>query len=414
MAIITQAVEVGKTANERTVKEHQSLLATGRADPLGHIFKKRLLVYIVLLTVLLLWPFDVFKKNRVQWLSDSNGIEFFGDGLVVSSSASPDLFRELVTGRGLTLEVWLAAANTFQSGPARIVSYSYGPILRNFTLGQQGMDLVTRLRTTRTSLNGTRPNLVVEDVFNSSEPLHIVVTYDFVYQTVFVNGLERMRRKLPGGKFTNWDSNCHLVLGNEASCERPWLGKLFRIEIYNRPLERVEIVKKFESGWRIGSNPSDKAHTVLEGLVARYLFDEGQGNSVHNSLAAGTSMDLRIPRYVRSLISSYLRWPESSLGFTLKSEDSILNILGFIPLGFFFHGVLRNRHGLSWRLSAVVLFAGALVSLSFESLQHYSITRDSSAVDVLTNTLGILLGIMLDRWYIRHVGHYWATIQTHD
>jgi len=332
----------------------------------------------------------------------------------VSSSPAPDLFKELVTGRGLTLEVWLAAANTSQSGPARIVSYSYGPILRNFTLGQQGMDLVTRLRTTRTSLNGIRPNLVVDDVFNSSEPVHIVVTYDFVYQTVFINGLERIRRKLPGGKFTNWDPNYHLVLGNEASCERPWLGKLFRVEIYNRPLDGQEIVEKYENGWRIKSNPSETGQIVSEGLVAKYLFDEGQGNSVHNSVAAGTSMDLRIPRYVRSLISSYLRWPESSLGFTLKSEDSILNILGFIPLGFFFHGMLRNRHGLSWRLSAVVLFAGALISLCFESLQHYSVTRDSSSVDVLTNTLGTLLGIMLDRWYIRHVGHYWTTVQTHD
>lgn len=403
---------MGRTANERTVKEHQSLSATGGADPLGHIFKKRFLVYMVLLTVLLLWPFDVFKKNRIQWLSESNGIEFFGEGLVVSSSPTPDLFRELVTGRGLTLEVWLAAANTSQSGPARILSYSYNPILRNFTLGQQGKDLVMRLRTTKTSLNGTRPNLVVEDVFNSSEPLHIVVTYDFVYQTVFINGLERIRRKLPGGRFTNWDSNCHLVFGNEATCERPWLGKLFRIEIYNRPLEKLEIVEKHETGWKIGSNPSDKGYTLSEGLVARYLFDERQGNSVRNSVAAGTSIDLRIPRYVRSLISPYLRWPDSSLGFTLKSEDSILNILGFIPLGFFFHGMLRNRRGLSWRLSVLVLFAGALVSLFFESLQHYSLTRDSSAVDVLTNTLGTLLGIMIDRWYIRHVGHYWATVQT--
>ena len=41
------------------------------------------------------------------------------------------------------------------------------------------------LRTPNTDLNGCGPHLLVEDIFKSSEPQHIVVTYDFSELSVF-------------------------------------------------------------------------------------------------------------------------------------------------------------------------------------------------------------------------------------
>jgi glycopeptide antibiotics resistance protein len=114
-----------------------------------------------------------------------------------------------------------------------------------------------------------------------------------------------------------------------------------------------------------------------------------------------------IPKYVRRYTSSYLRWPQEKLAYELHHRDTALNILGFIPLGFFLHGLLRNKFGLSGLLSAVALTVGFMTSLVFESVQYVMISRDSSTLDLINNTIGTVIGIFIDRSYIRHVQHYW-------
>jgi fluoride ion exporter CrcB/FEX len=379
-------------------------------DPLSTIFAKRFFVYMILLVIALLWPFDLFKENRVDWISGSNGIVFTGEGMVSSPSPASALYHELVSGQGLTLDVWLAPANTHQAGPARIVSYSMNSDLRNFTLGQDGKNLSMRLRTTNTSLNGTLPNLVLADLFHSSEPMHIVVTYDYTYQTVYVNGTMHTQSELPGGDFTNWNPGCYLIFGNEVTGDRQWQGSLFQVSIYNRPLREEEIGKEYKKGWKREKTPLHETDSSPTGILARYRFDEGIGNRIHDTTSHADAIELYRPGFLRRPTSHYLRWPKDSLIPTLKSRDTTLNVIGFIPLGFLLHGALRNRRGRSLRLSVFVLFLGALLSFSFESMQYFSMSRDSSTVDLATNTLGTLIGIMIDRSYIKSVHHYWDRV----
>jgi len=77
-----------------------------------------------------------------------------------------------------TLSVVVQTGDTSQTGPGRIVSLSVDPLHRNFTLGQEGPDLVFRLRTPFTGLNGSDPALIVPGVFAEVQKRHIVVTYD--------------------------------------------------------------------------------------------------------------------------------------------------------------------------------------------------------------------------------------------
>ena len=77
-----------------------------------------------------------------------------------------------------TLSVVVQTGDTSQTGPGRIISLSVDPLHRNLTLGQEGPDLVFRLRTPFTGLNGSNPALIVPGVFSEVEKRHIVVTYD--------------------------------------------------------------------------------------------------------------------------------------------------------------------------------------------------------------------------------------------
>jgi VanZ family protein len=346
--------------------------------------------YFISLIILLLWPFDFFNENPTHWLSKENGIAFNGSGMVATLSPIPEFCEKLKTGKGLTIEVWLSTANTTQSGPARIISYSLNTVLRNFTLGQQGKDLVIRLRTSKTDLNGMNPDLTVENVFNSSEPIQLVISYDFVYQTVFVNGLKRIQSETPGGNFSNWDPNCYLAFGNEITWDRPWQGKLFQVNIYNRPQSDFEVIEKYKKGWKSAG-----------GLIAGFLFDEGQGKSIRNNVLVESFKNLYMPRYLYNIASPvhYLEWPENSIFHRSLLLDAVLNFFGFIPLGLFLHNRLRNRYGLTWQMSVLVLMLGSALSLSVESLQYFSMERNSSSLDILTNTLGTAAGIMINRFY---------------
>lgn len=92
-------------------------------------------------------------------------------------AAVPQLSEPLASASAFTIIARVTAAESDQRGPARIISLSGSPFIRNFTVGQEGPDLIFRLRTLATGLNGTWPELRVPDVFGEARPRDIVITY---------------------------------------------------------------------------------------------------------------------------------------------------------------------------------------------------------------------------------------------
>lgn len=400
-------------------------------DPLTDAYSILLIIYAFILASSLLWPFDfVFTvKNHARWIENSRGIEFLEIGQAVSKASTQEFFDRLVKGNGLTLEVRLETEDLNQVGPARILSYSIDPVLRNFTIGQLRDQLVIRLRTTGTSLNGMNPHLIIDNVFNYKGLCHIVITYNFSEERVYINGEQRARNKILKGSFSNWDPSCHLVIGNEVTGDRPWKGKIYYVAIYDRPLAKKEIRQNYLSGLHSNVNKEGEKDTDIkvkgfvkkflsyllelrsnvnkrsgkdtgfktEGLVARYLFDEGKGDVIHDSGSVLKPMNLYMP--IKLKVKPFLKFSIDSLDSKSQFSDIIINIIIFIPLGIFIHGMLRTRFGLTLKISMSGLLVGTLFTLGVESIQHFSMTRDSSLIDVFTNMTGIAIGIMIDRVY---------------
>jgi len=363
-------------------------------DPLGGLYKKSLAVYLLIACLFLLWPFHfVFPtRNGVYWLPNSNGIEFKGKGQVLSAGPAVKLCRKLRSGTGLSLEVWAATNRINQTGPARIVSYSLDASRRNFTLGQSKDRLVMRLRTTQTDRNGVWPHMALDHVFDTKKLQHIVVTYDFSEQRIYIDGKIRGQRKIPGGDFSYWDPSCYLVFGNEATGNRPWSGKLLGVAIYNRALSAAEVQQNFQAGW--SCKLIQGAKHVDAGLVARYLFDEGEGTAVEDSPRSAIALNLSIPKWIQTPKRSFMVLSCSQFA---NGRDVLLNILAFIPIGFFFYGALRGQR----RSSLIVLASGALFTLAIESIQYFIPARTSSFADVIDNCVGIAVGIVLFKIYGR-------------
>lgn len=180
-------------------------------------------------------------------IADTAAVAWTGDGLVlhaatrVASGSPATRIVEAVRNSGaLTLEAWITPANTSQAGPARIVTLSSGSSLRNVTLGQDGDRYEVRLRSRSTSPNGI-PEL--RGTPGGAQPDLTCVIY-----TRTADGAARLHLNgVPAGSATvtgdlsNWDASFQLVLGNETSGDRPWLGTLHRVALLDRALSDAEI-----------------------------------------------------------------------------------------------------------------------------------------------------------------------------
>jgi hypothetical protein len=116
------------------------------------------------------------------------------EGWLQTSAPITALNQQLARTSQFTIGVTLATANPVQDGPARIVSISRDPNRRNVTLGQQDEDLVVRLRTPLSGINGVNPELRIPGVFSDTAEQQLAVVYDGSDLRVYVNGELRSER----------------------------------------------------------------------------------------------------------------------------------------------------------------------------------------------------------------------------
>lgn len=108
---------------------------------------------------------------------DERGVFLTSSHWLETASPATSTIQRLRETSQFTLITTVATADTAQTGPARIVSLSSDPDRRNFTLGQEGTNLVFRLRTPITGENGAYPELVVPNIFLDTKPHSLVITY---------------------------------------------------------------------------------------------------------------------------------------------------------------------------------------------------------------------------------------------
>jgi len=203
---------------------------------------------------------------------------------------------------------------------------------------------------------------------------------------MYVDGA--LARAFPGFRLGK-DFTGQLVIGTSPVETDGWAGKLRGLAIYHRELTAQQVLKHYET-WTMQGVPELIGN---ERMVALYLFNEHAGSVAHNAIRPG--IDLYIPKRFSLLHQVFLKpfWREyePSWGYW---RDILLNVVAFIPLGFFFCAYWSSvRPIIRPAFAATVL--GLAVSLTIEILQSYLPTRSSGTTDLFTNTLGTFLGVIL-------------------
>ncbi|MEO8225673.1 MAG: LamG domain-containing protein, partial [Gammaproteobacteria bacterium] len=166
-----------------------------------------------------------------------------------STTASRKL-HDLISATGqYSIEAWAAPANVNQE-EARIVTYSAGSTLRNFTMGQTLYSYDFFNRSSTSGANGSLLQTLADDEDAQATLQHVVMTYDPVAgRHVYVNGVDTQDADpAVGGTLADWDDTFALVLGNEPSGDRQWQGVLRMAAIHNRALTPAQVQQNYDAG----------------------------------------------------------------------------------------------------------------------------------------------------------------------
>ncbi len=189
----------------------------------------------------------IADPGNVSWSSDHLSIDN-ATALSTTGGAAKVVARAQASGE-LTVEAWITPANTTQGGPARIISMSTDPQLRNFMVGQEAGTYAARFRAEgQADWDNGSPTIFTTAETATVALTHVVHTHSASGdEVIYVDGVENETFSRIGG-LSQWDAAYPIVVANEGTNNRAWLGELHLIAVYDRALGAAEVEQNFTAG----------------------------------------------------------------------------------------------------------------------------------------------------------------------
>jgi hypothetical protein len=344
----------------------------------------------VLILLFGLWPYNLNPVNGVFWLREGPGLRFLGNGRLYTAGDLAPFF----SGRNISLEMTLRPAAEPSDRLPIIVGLWDGRRQEVFLVGQWKDYPAVRVRRARPDIPRGYRERGKRGVLVRDRSVALTLTSSAEGTRLYVNG--EMSAEWPGFPLLAEGpaGPAALLIGNSAVGHSPWEGELGGLGFFNRVLTDREVAER-QAAWARRDIP---ALRNSPGLVGLYPLTEGRGERIPSVIAGGP--DLLKPSAFRPLQQVVLEWPHRVQWkrWTFY-QDLTVNILGFIPWGFFSILWLWRFTSLSApRAAALTLLLGFLLSLGIELTQVYLPSRDSQVSDLVCNVLGTALGMALARW----------------
>jgi len=332
---------------------------------------------LVVILTLGLWPFCA-PRNAVVWIPGSNGLLFGNAGTAVSR---PDFPPAAPPEAPCSLEIWAQPARTQTSGTLAAFYMPRSP--ESFALRQSLSDLALQR-------SGPGPSrFYVNNVFRAAHPVFLTISSGPYGTAVYVDGI--LRRAASGFRIGAAGCSGRLVVGTSPTENDRWTGVLRGLAIYRSEIGPGEAVRHYQTWSRNGQPALDAG----DASAALFLFDERGGDWAYNRNPAGP--DLFLPQEFELQNQAFLEpfWQEFELSWSYF-RSAVKNVVGFVPLGFVFYAWFLTKAP-ARRAARRTVLLGFAVSLTIEVLQGFLPTRDSGTTDLITNTLGTWLGVLLFR-----------------
>jgi hypothetical protein len=348
--------------------------------------KKRIGIFCVVAIAAVLfgtlWPFNPWPANKVSWLAAANGLRFEQSGVVLSEAP-----LRPAQENSCSLELLLRPASV---GVSDTILAFYVPNNPKQLLVRQWTDGLL-VNHEFVDANG-KPRGIKFDVdhaFQAGKLLLLTMVFGPNGTVVYRNASQA--QSFPRFVISPSELSGQIVMGTSPVDYRPWLGEISGLAIYSRALSAAEVSRHYAQ-WTSGdtSTPPD-----LDGAVARYEFNERAGREVHSAVLSGPTLvipgSFNVPH--KAMLTSAVKEFDPSRQYV---EDVVENIVGFTPLG----AILCVYFSFTRPRSLAILYAtmiGGVLSFVIEVLQAYIPGRVSGTTDIITNTLGALVGAAIAR-----------------
>ncbi len=202
-------------------------------------------------------PLDLTIQTSGATTWGAGALRVGSPAVIRSPAAATKLITAVKASNALTVEGWIRPTSTQQSG-ARIISVSPSIWARNVTLGQAALSngaptntqarFEVLFRTTATNSQGGSPGLMSPVSSLATRLMQVVHTREASGAAqLFLDGAQVATTTLSGAA-SSWDSGFPLVLANEPTGDRPWLGEFHLVALYGRALSPSEVDQNYRAG----------------------------------------------------------------------------------------------------------------------------------------------------------------------
>jgi hypothetical protein len=364
-----------------------------------------LLILVTLVTLLFgLWPLNFFPENQVRWLAAEDGVQFCKErisnrratGGVIYSDGPLDVRSGSHGFQPTTIEIYVESHAEADRGLAHILSFHDGHPCSPLVIGQWKSYLIIRSRN-----NDTRDScreIDLKDGLGTNQKKLITIASGPERTEIYVNG--GLARSYDIRSLIGAEHFCgYLCLGNSSIGHNAWVGNLYGLALHDKLLTSEQIRQNFTL-WT--NKPVEMPAVIEPEPLILYTFAERTGSLVRNQL--DDANHLTIPPTFKALKSAVvlqfwreMAWEEWPVG------DVLLNVFGFVPFACCLLMFLAaNRNISSGQAAFVTVLAGAFLSLIIEISQMGLPMRVPSSLDLLCNTAGAVLGVLVLR-IVTHV-----------
>jgi VanZ family protein len=402
-----------------------------------------------------LWPFN-FRTDNHAYLIPGGGLKFDAPaehskrnlgGMVFTPNPLACRPKDRCEAGALTIQVQLSAESETRSCLKRIVELRRSDGTEAFFLGQWKSSLIVRSFNAPLVREKLYREIGVGGVLSAGRTSLVTIVSGLGGTDIHLDG--QLVKKSPGVRLLKEDETLEahkLYLGNSRDLSCGWSGSLLGFGLFGKavevkePQEKVQCVSGQElaaacyrfdnltlsgnyqpprtpsalAGYpeRQGQNGSlgdtnktpehpmsGRFGSLPKGSLIRSLGDHGvlavqdflglgiDGQSIPD--LSGSGNDLWKPAHL-VFEKPLLSLPDSQ---SYSFSDLILNLLGFMPLGFLLYLRLFNTERLPARICLLCAVAvGFALSLGIEVTQVWLPGRDSSLSDLIANTVGTAIG----------------------
>lgn len=344
-------------------------------------------------------PRDFYLFNNVTWISNQNGIHFSKYGIAYTDPCfSSDRSSSRLADSGLSVEIALKSDAVKDERFKFLLVLHNGDDSKQFLIGQWRSSIILMNGDDYNGKQGIKKIGMRRALLPLKTRFVAITSIEEEGTKVYIDGQLAAKKgdlflKIPDG-----GEETRLVVGNSAYGKHSWEGNIYGLAIYQHRLTAEDVEYHFkrwskERNFRFAKEDEPKL---------LYIFDEKTGETAFDQ--SGGNHHIKIPSIMKMLKREMLvlPWQDVELNRSLIN-DIIINILGFIPLGFLLNILFINMGGFIKEHAFLFTVSHCFViSLIIEIAQSWMPSRSSSMLDLMLNTLGAVLGAMCYLFYLNY------------